>query len=146
MKREENQNPTNDRSEIEQVEKLKFDSEYNFERLTYTDTNSILRGSNHNKNKKFQYLIEDWGVDLQSGRDRYLVEKHFKKPVILTDYPKDIKSFYMRLNDDRKTVAAMVILAPGIGEIVGGSHRESRLDLLINRMDESHIHYEEMFF
>ena len=89
-----------------------------------------MKESNHNKKKKFQYLIEDWGVDLQSEHERYLVEKHFKKPVILTNYPKEIKAFYMRQNDDGKTVAAMDILAPGIGEIVGGSQREERLEKL----------------
>ena len=117
-----------------------------FERLTYTEAIEILRESNHNKKKKFQYLIEGWGTDLQSEHERYLVEKHFKKPVILTDYPKEIKSFYMRQNDDGKTVAAMDILAPGIGEIVGGSQREERLDKLLQRMEEMHIPVEEMNF
>jgi asparaginyl-tRNA synthetase len=94
--------------------------ENEFARITYTEAIQILRESNHNKKKKFQYLINDWGVDLQSEHERYLVEKHFKKPVILTDYPAAIKSFYMRQNDDGKTVRAMDILFPGIGEIVGG--------------------------
>ncbi|RZJ99733.1 MAG: asparagine--tRNA ligase, partial [Flavobacterium sp.] len=125
---EEKQKPQQDRSEMGLLEKLDFVVNNNFERLTYTEAIEILRESNHNKKKKFSYLIDKWGVDLQSEHERYLVEKHFKKPVILTDYPKDIKSFYMRLNDDGKTVAAMDILAPGIGEIVGGSQREERYD------------------
>ena len=115
-----------------------------FQRLTYTEAIEILKESNHNKKKKFQYLVEGWGVDLQSEHERYLVEKHFKKPVILTNYPKDIKAFYMRQNDDGKTVAAMDILAPGIGEIVGGSQREERLDRLEQRMKEMHIPAEEL--
>ena len=143
---EEKQKPQNERGEMGLVEKLKFVSENDFERLTYTEAITILKESTHNKKKKFQYLIEEWGVDLQSEHERYLVEKHFKKPVILTDYPKDIKSFYMRLNDDGKTVAAMDILAPGIGEIVGGSQREERLDMLMKRMDEMNIPAEEMSF
>ena len=146
LEEEEKQKPQNERSEMGLVDKLKFVVDNDFERLTYTEAISILKESNHNKKKKFQYLIEEWGVDLQSEHERYLVEKHFKKPVILTDYPKDIKSFYMRLNDDGKTVAAMDILAPGIGEIVGGSQREERLDMLMRRMDEMHIPAEEMSF
>ena len=100
--------------------------------------------SKPNKKKKFQFVIEEWGADLQSEHERYLVEKHFKKPVILFDYPKDIKSFYMRMNDDGKTVGAMDILFPGIGEIVGGSQREERLDVLVNRMKEMDVPEEEM--
>ena len=105
-----------------------------------------MKNSNPNKKKKFQYLIENWGVDLQSEHERYLVEKHFKKPVILSNYPKEIKSFYMRQNDDGKTVAAMDILAPGIGEIVGGSQREERLDKLETRMKELNIPAEELWW
>jgi len=141
---EEKQKPQNERSEMGLIEKLEFVINNNFERLTYTEAVQILKESNHNKKKKFQYLIEDWGVDLQSEHERYLVEKHFKKPVILTDYPKQIKAFYMRQNDDGKTVAAMDILAPGIGEIVGGSQREERLDKLTERMNEMHISTEEL--
>lgn len=143
---EEKQKPQNDRSEMGLMEKLKFVVENDFERLTYTEAIEILKESNHNKKKKFQYLIDGWGVDLQSEHERYLVEKHFKKPVILTNYPKDIKAFYMRQNEDGKTVAAMDILAPGIGEIVGGSQREERLDKLLQRMNEMHIPAEEMSF
>ena len=143
---EEKAKPQNERSELSLLEKLNFVVENDFERITYTEAISILRESNHNKKKKFQYLIDEWGADLQSEHERYLVEKHFKKPVILTDYPKDIKSFYMRQNDDGKTVAAMDILAPGIGEIVGGSQREERLDKLVARMNELDIPTHEMDF
>ena len=138
--------PQDKRSEMGLIEKLEFVVNNSFERVTYTEAIDILRESNHNKKKKFQYLVDKWGVDLQSEHERYLVEKHFKKPVILTNYPKDIKAFYMRQNDDGKTVAAMDILAPGIGEIVGGSQREERLDRLEARMDEMHIPKEEMWW
>src|SRR5690606_475817 len=124
LQNEEKQKPQNERQEMGLIEKLEFVINNEFERLTYTEAIEILKNSTPNKKKKFKYLIEGWGVDLQSEHERYLVEKHFKKPVILTNYPKDIKSFYMRQNDDGKTVAAMDILAPGIGEIVGGSQRE----------------------
>jgi asparaginyl-tRNA synthetase len=144
LEEEEKQKPQNERSEMGLLKKLEFVINNNFERLSYTEAVQILKESNHNKKKKFQYLIDDWGVDLQSEHERYLVEKHFKKPVILTDYPKQIKAFYMRQNDDGKTVAAMDILAPGIGEIVGGSQREERLEKLIERMNEMHISTEEL--
>ncbi len=144
LEEEEKQKPQNDRSELTLLNKLKFCIENNFERVTYTQAIEILRESNHNKKKKFTYLVDKWGVDLQSEHERYLVEKHFKKPVILTDYPKEIKSFYMRQNDDGKTVAAMDILFPGIGEIVGGSQREERLDKLETRMKEMGIPVEEL--
>ncbi len=143
---EENTKPADQRAELGLIEKLKFVVDNDFVRLTYTEAIDILRNSNHNKKKKFQYLIEEWGADLQSEHERFLVEKHFKKPVILTDYPKDIKSFYMRQNDDGKTVAAMDILFPGIGEIVGGSQREERLDLLTKRMEEMNIPQDEMWW
>jgi len=141
---EEKQKPQQERSEMGLIEKLEFVINNDFERITYTEAIDILRESNHNKKKKFQYPIEEWGIDLQSEHERYLVEKHFKKPVILTNYPKAIKAFYMRQNDDGKTVAAMDILAPGIGEIVGGSQREERLDKLTQRMEEMHIPTEEL--
>lgn len=144
LEEEEKQKPQNERNEMTLMEKLDFVVNNNFERLTYTEAIEILKESNHNKKKKFQYLIEGWGADLQSEHERYLVEKHFKKPVILTNYPKDIKSFYMRMNEDGKTVAAMDILAPGIGEIVGGSQREERLDRLTERMNEMKIPAEEL--
>ncbi|MES2430285.1 MAG: asparagine--tRNA ligase [Bacteroidota bacterium] len=146
LEEEEKSKPQADRSEMGLIDKLNFVVNNNFERLTYTEAFEILKNSNHNKKKKFQYLIDDWGIDLQSEHERYLVEKHFQKPVILTNYPKDIKAFYMRQNEDGKTVAAMDILAPGIGEIVGGSQREERLDKLMERMNEMHIPTEEMSF
>lgn len=141
---EDKQKPQDQRSEMLLKEKLQFIIENDFERLTYTEAIDILMNSNQNKKKKFKYIIEKWGADLQSEHERYLVEKHFKKPVILTDYPKDIKAFYMKVNDDNKTVRAMDILFPGIGEIVGGSQREERLEVLMNRMEEMHIPVEEM--
>lgn len=144
LEEEEKQKPQNERSEMNLLEKLAFVVDNDFERITYTEAIDILRESNHNKKKKFQYIIDKWGIDLQSEHERYLVEKHFKKPVILTNYPKEIKAFYMRQNDDGKTVAAMDILAPGIGEIVGGSQREERLDKLTKRMEEMHIPTEEL--
>ena len=146
LEEEEKQKPLIERSEMGLMDKLDFVVNNDFERLTYTEAITILKESNHNKKKKFQYLIEGWGVDLQSEHERYLVEKHFKKPVILTGYPKEIKAFYMRQNDDGKTVAAMDILAPGIGEIVGGSQREERLDKLLQRMEEMHIPAEELWW
>ena len=141
---EEKQKPQNERSEMGLIEKLEFVINNNFERLTYTEAIEILKESTPNKKKKFQYVIDKWGIDLQSEHERYLVEKHFKKPVILINYPKEIKAFYMRQNDDGKTVAAMDILAPGIGEIVGGSQREERLNVLEERMKEMKIPVEEM--
>lgn len=143
---EEKQKPQDERSELDLISKLNFCLDNNFERLTYTEAIEILKNSTPNKKKKFKYLIENWGADLQSEHERFLVEKHFKKPVILTDYPKDIKSFYMRQNEDGKTVAAMDILFPGIGEIVGGSQREERLDLLEKRMQEMHIPADELYW
>lgn len=140
---EEKQLPQDKRSELGLVEKLNFVLENPFERITYTEAVDILLNSPAYKKKKFQYEVS-WGIDLQSEHERYLVEKHFKKPVIVTGYPKAIKAFYMRQNDDGKTVAAMDILAPGIGEIVGGSQREERLDKLEQRMREMHIPVEEM--
>jgi asparaginyl-tRNA synthetase len=143
---EEKQLPQDKRSELGLIEKLEFVLNNNFERITYTEAIDILRESNHNKKKKFQYEITGWGMDLQSEHERYLVEKHFKRPVILSNYPKEIKAFYMRQNDDGKTVAAMDILAPGIGEIVGGSQREERQDKLEQRMKEMHIPVEDLWW
>lgn len=143
---EEKQKPQQERSEMGLIEKLEFVINNDFERLTYTEAIEILKDSAPNKKKKFQFLIDKWGVDLQSEHERYLVEKHFKKPVILINYPKEIKSFYMRQNDDGKTVAAMDILAPGIGEIVGGSQREERLDVLEKRMKEMNIPADELYW
>ena len=143
---EEKQLPQDKRGEMGLIEKLEFVLNNNFERITYTEAIDILRESNHNKKKKFQFPITGWGMDLQSEHERYLVEKHFKKPVILSNYPKEIKAFYMRQNEDGKTVAAMDILAPGIGEIVGGSQREERQDKLEQRMNEMHIPIQEMWW
>ncbi len=142
---EEKQKPMNERSEMGLIEKLEFVLNNKFERITYTEAIDILLDSTAYKKKKFQYDVK-WGIDMQSEHERYLVEKHFKKPVIVTGYPKEIKAFYMRQNDDGKTVAAMDILAPGIGEIVGGSQREERLDKLTQRMEEMHIPTEEMYW
>ncbi len=135
-----------ERSELSLLERLNFVAENEFQRLTYTEAIEILRNSTPNKKKKFTYLIEDWGADLQSEHERFLVEKHFKKPVILTDYPKDIKAFYMRMNEDEKTVRAMDVLFPGIGEIIGGSQREERLDKLQARMKEMHVEEDELWW
>lgn len=144
LQNEEKQKPQNERSPMPLKEKLEFCVNNAFERLTYTEAIEILMRSKPNKKKKFQFVIEEWGADLQSEHERFLVEKHFKKPVILTDYPKDIKAFYMRMNEDDKTVRAMDILFPGIGEIVGGSQREERLDVLLARMKDFDIPAEEM--
>jgi len=142
---EEKQKPQAERSEMGLIEKLEFVVNNDFERITYTEAIDILLQSPAYKKKKFQYEVK-WGIDMQSEHERYLVEKHFKKPVIVTGYPAAIKAFYMRQNDDGKTVAAMDILVPGIGEIVGGSQREERLERLENRMKEMHIPTEEMWW
>ena len=143
---EEKSLPQDKRGEMSLMQKLEFVLNNEFQRITYTEALDILRDSPYNKKKKFQYPITGWGMDLQSEHERYLVEKHFRKPVILSDYPKEIKAFYMRQNDDGKTVAAMDILAPGIGEIVGGSQREERFDHLLSRMQEMHISEEELWW
>ena len=143
---EEKQLTQDKRSETGLIEKLEFVLNNNFERITYTEAIDILKDSNYNKKKKFQYEITGWGMDLQSEHERWLVEKHFKKPVILSNYPKEIKAFYMRQNDDGKTVAAMDILAPGIGEIVGGSQREERLDKLEQRMKEMNVPADQLWW
>ena len=127
---EEKGKPQQERSYMSLIEKLEFVINNDFKRVSYTEAIDILKNCNHNKKKKFQYLVDEWGIDLQSEHERYLVEKHFECPVILYDYPANIKAFYMRLNDDGKTVRAMDILFPGIGEIVGGSQREERYDVL----------------
>ncbi|MBS1601856.1 MAG: asparagine--tRNA ligase, partial [Bacteroidetes bacterium] len=142
---EEKQKPQAERSEMGLIEKLEFVVNNDFERITYTEAIDILLQSPAYKKKKFQYEVK-WGIDMQSEHERYLVEKHFKKPVIVTGYPAAIKAFYMRQNDDGKTVAAMDILVPGIGEIVGGSQREERLERLEARMKEMHIPTEEMWW
>jgi len=143
---EEKTKPQAERSEMTLIEKLKFVSENNFKRVSYTEAIDILRNSKPNKKKKFKYPIDAWGADLQSEHERYLVEKHFKCPVILFDYPADIKAFYMRLNEDGKTVRAMDILFPGIGEIVGGSQREERLDVLLEKTKALGIDEKELWW
>ena len=127
-------------------EKLKFVSENDFERITYTEAIEILRNCKPNKKKKFNFIIDGWGADLQSEHERFLVEKHFKKPVIISDYPADIKAFYMKLNEDGKTVKAMDILFPGIGEIVGGSEREERHDVLAQKIKDNNIPEESVWW
>ncbi|MFK2819333.1 asparagine--tRNA ligase [Flavobacteriaceae sp. LMIT009] len=143
---EEKSKPQAERSEMTLTEKLRFVVDNNFQRVSYTEAIDILRNSKPNKKKKFQYLINEWGADLQSEHERYLVEKHFKCPVILFDYPANIKAFYMRLNEDGKTVRAMDILFPGIGEIVGGSQREERLEVLKEKMAALDIPEDELWW
>jgi asparaginyl-tRNA synthetase len=147
---EEKQKPQAERSEMALLEKLNFILNNDFKRVSYTEAIAILRDSTPNKKKKFQYLIEEWGADLQSEHERFLVEKHFNCPVILYDYPAKIKAFYMRLNDGtepgKETVRAMDILFPGIGEIVGGSQREERYDVLVQKMKALGIDEEELWW
>ena len=134
------------RSEMGLLERLQFVIENDFERLTYREAIDVLKNSKPNKKKKFQYLIKGFGDDLQSEHERYLVEKKYKKPVIITDYPKEIKAFYMRMNEDNETVRAMDVLFPTIGEIVGGSQREERLDKLKARMEEMDVDQKELWW
>jgi asparaginyl-tRNA synthetase len=144
LDQEEKQKPQQERSPMPLVDKLKFCVENEYQRLTYTEAIEILKNCPSNKKGKFQFPITGFGADLQSEHERYLVEKHFQKPVILIDYPKEIKAFYMRVNEDDKTVAAMDILFPGIGEMVGGTQREERLDVLLKKMEEFDIPQHEM--
>ena len=143
---EEKSKPQAERSEMSLRDKLAFIGKNNFKRVSYSEAIDILRNSKPNKKKKFKYLINEWGADLQSEHERFLVEKHFKCPVILFDYPANIKAFYMRLNDDGKTVRAMDVLFPGIGEIVGGSQREERYDVLRQKMTDLDIDEEELYW
>ncbi len=147
---EEKQKPQNERSELSLIDKLKFVVENNFERLTYTEAIDILVKSKPAQKKQFQYEVA-WGIDLQSEHERYLVEKHFKKPVILTNYPKDIKAFYMKQDEDSgaapgPTVRAMDVLFPGIGEIIGGSQREDNYEKLLQRVQEVGIDPENIWW
>jgi asparaginyl-tRNA synthetase len=144
LETEEKQKPQQERSPMPLIDKLKFCVDNEYQRLTYTEAIEILLNCAPNKKGKFQFPITGFGVDLQSEHERYLVEKHFQKPVILINYPKEIKAFYMRVNEDNKTVAAMDILFPGIGEMVGGSQREERLEVLMKKMEEFHIPQHEM--
>jgi asparaginyl-tRNA synthetase len=143
---EEKSKPQTERSAMPLLEKLSFVAENNFKRVSYTEAIAILKNSKPNKKKKFQYPIEEWGTDLQSEHERYLVEKHFNCPVILFDYPAKIKAFYMRLNEDGKTVRAMDILFPGFGEIGGGSQREERLDVLKQKIADLGIDEKELWW
>ena len=144
--KEESQKPKNKRNDLSLIEKINFTINNKFTRVSYSEAFDILKNSNHNKKKKFEYPIDKWGSDLQSEHERFLVEKHFKAPVIIYDYPSKIKAFYMRLNDDNKTVGAMDVLFPGIGEIIGGSQREERLDILKKRMAENGIDEKELWW
>jgi len=143
---EEKNKKQQDKSDMNLIDKLKFVLDNDFERVSYTEAIDILKNSKPNKKKKFKYIINSWGADLQSEHERYLVEKHFKKPVILYDYPKEIKAFYMKQNDDGKTVRAMDILFPGIGEIIGGSQREEDYNKLLNRINELAIPEKDLWW
>jgi asparaginyl-tRNA synthetase len=146
LTQEDKTKPQAQRSEMSLLEKLKFVVDNDFKRVSYTEAIEILRNCKPNKKKKFQFPINEWGADLQSEHERYLVEKHFKCPVILFDYPADIKAFYMRLNDDGKTVRAMDVLFPGIGEIAGGAQREERFDVLVEKMKALDIDEKELWW
>ena len=146
LEKEEMSKPKDQRSELSLIERIEFVINNNFKRVTYSEAFQILRNSKPNKKGKFKYPVKDWGIDFQSEHERFLVEKHFKCPVIVYDYPAKIKAFYMRLNDDKKTVRAMDILFPGIGEIVGGSQREERLDILNERVEALGIEKEELWW
>jgi asparaginyl-tRNA synthetase len=143
---EEKTKPQAERSDMSLIEKLNFIVDNNFKRVSYTEAIDILKNSKPNKKKKFKYIINEWGADLQSEHERFLVEQHFKCPVILFDYPANIKAFYMRLNEDGKTVRAMDILFPGIGEMVGGSQREERLEVLKEKMAALDIDEDELWW
>jgi asparaginyl-tRNA synthetase len=143
---EEAKKPQIERSPMGLLERLQFVTQNEFKRVSYTEAIDILRNSKPNKKKKFKYAVDSWGIDLQSEHERYLVEKHFTSPVILFDYPADIKAFYMRMNDDDKTVRAMDVLFPGVGEMVGGSQREERLDKLVERMKAMDIDEKELWW
>ena len=143
--KEEEQLPKEKRNEHSLLERMKMVSNNEFERITYTKAIDILERSKPNKKKKFKYPVE-WGIDLQSEHEKFLVEKHFKKPVVIVDYPASIKAFYMRQNDDGKTVAAMDILFPGIGEIIGGSQREERHEVLQEKCKEFNIPQEAIWW
>ncbi|MBU86833.1 MAG: asparagine--tRNA ligase [Flavobacteriaceae bacterium] len=146
LEQEDKSKPERERNELNLIERLKFVVDNDFKRIKYSDAFEILKSCKPNKKKKFKYLIDQWGVDFQSEHERYLVEKHFKRPVVVYDYPAKIKAFYMRMNDDNKTVRAMDILFPGIGEIVGGSQREERLEVLKSRMKELKVDQKELWW
>ena len=146
LEKEEMSKPKDQRSELSLIERIEFVINNKFKRVTYSEAFQILRNSKPNKKGKFKYPVKDWGIDFQSEHERFLVEKYFKRPVIVYDYPAKIKAFYMRLNDDKKTVRAMDILFPGIGEIVGGSQREERLDILNERVEALGVEKEELWW
>ena len=146
LRKEQSPKPKSERDELSLIEKINFTVNNKFTRISYSDAFEILKNSNYNKKKKFKYLITEWGCDFQSEHERFLVEKHFKSPVIIYNYPSKIKAFYMRLNEDEKTVRAMDVLFPGIGEIIGGSQREERLDVLQKRIDEMGIDDKELWW
>ena len=143
---EEKSKQKNERNEMKLVEKLKFVVDNKFERVSYSQAFDILKNCSKNKKKKFEFLVEDWGMDFQSEHERYLVEKHFNRPVVVFDYPSKSKAFYMRQNDDKRTVAAMDVLFPGIGEIIGGSQREERLKILEDRMKQFNIYSKDLWW
>ena len=143
---EEKNKPKNERNELKLTNKLKFVIDNEFERISYSNAFEILKNCSKNKKKKFKFLVKDWGMDFQSEHERYLVEKHFNKPVIIFDYPSKSKAFYMRLNDDKLTVAAMDVLFPGIGEIIGGSQREERINILKNRMNQFGVSSKDLWW
>ena len=146
LSKEQSQKPKNDRDDMTLLEKIKFTIDNKFVKISYSDAFEILKKSKYNKKKKFNFLFDEWGCDFQSEHERFLVEKHFKSPVIIYDYPSKIKAFYMRMNDDKNTVRAMDVLFPGIGEIIGGSQREERLDVLLKRMNEMGIDEKELWW
>ena len=143
---EDSQKPKNERNNMNLIEKLNFVINNEFKKISYSDAFKILRNSKPNKKKKFKFIIDEWGTDFQSEHERFLVEKEFNCPVVIYNYPADIKSFYMRLNDDDRTVKAMDILFPGIGEIVGGSQREERLDILLKRIKKFGIKEKDVWW
>ncbi|MGZ5273628.1 MAG: asparagine--tRNA ligase, partial [Kaistella sp.] len=143
---EQKQKPEKDRASEGLIEKLENVIKKRFKRVSYTEAIDILKNSKENKKGKFQFPIEEWGADLQSEHERYLVEKHFESPVVLFDYPKEIKAFYMKLNEDGKTVAAMDVLFPGIGEIIGGSQREDKFDVLTEKMKAMNVDAHELWW
>ena len=143
---EEKNKPKNERNELKLTNKLKFVIDNEFERISYSNAFEILKSCSKNKKKKFKFLVKDWGMDFQSEHERYLVEKHFNKPVVIFDYPSKSKAFYMRLNDDKLTVAAMDVLFPGIGEIIGGSQREERINILKNRMNQFGVSSKDLWW
>ena len=144
--KEEQNIPKNERNDFSLEERINFVINNDFVRITYSEAFDILKNSKPNKKGKFKFPLNEWGVDFQSEHERFLVEKYFKCPVVVYDYPSKIKAFYMRMNDDKKTVKAMDILFPGIGEIVGGSQREERIDVLKERIKSLNIDEKELWW